>query len=834
MNLDINEEAQCVVELQNRTLSKLRQMVESYRTPRDEGGPPEPEAKSAEASHNFSSTISNPLKAAVRAFSSLSRSGSAKASLAIAVKCAEKDGDSNDDEQGDAREESHEHARSKERLSTRFASPKLIRLESLQQQFHLDLVVHPPPPRAESLNALQCDMPATQTLSEMDPAMADHPPEQEQPEPQGDSQPYTEAPPPVVDPCPSPLTNAMSSALPPRRSGILSPGTKQRFLFSSMPVLGRKNSEILPSQLKVFIVTWNVGNAMPLASEMNAWITPHAKQCDIIAVGLQESVFKSPKEENKPKKNKRERSHNSNNTPEPSLHMPRQGSIQAEKLGRHSSTHALNKALNNKVLGRAKKHDKLESLIKSHVGSAFSSIRRARMGAIRLLVFVKTELRPLVSDVSKTSKATGIGGVIGNKGGVALKFSIAGTELCFLSCHLAAHEDKVNRRNQDLQDIFKAASEGLDKFNTDVTNKYHHTFVFGDLNYRIDLDNVSNFQSYQTSAPSPSPLLSTIATSSGVEEGSVDQLAVQESKSNGAEEEETEDVMAMQGVVRMIQNKELYRLFEGDQLMCEMKANRVLKGFRETRPTFQPTFKCVRGNVGMTYNGQRTPSYCDRILWSSLPGHTKHITQTVYAAAPNVTSSDHKPVFSVFDIELPNCFADHYSAILPSFRGRKAQAEINFSRLKVLSLKDVCRASDVVVRFWGNVLQSEKSVSAREPGDNEPNFLTDLIVDPPTLSLTTMGRALLGHHVFIGLWDKSKKPMRMIGQAVLSLDDWVNCKHQQTCVMALMRFGVQVGDVSGTMTLSDPSVPMANVTPSFAQRFKGDQPAKMSQGATRQ
>ena len=44
-------------------------------------------------------------------------------------------------------------------------------------------------------------------------------------------------------------------------------------------------------------------------------------------------------------------------------------------------------------------------------------------------------------------------GIGKNKGGVALALRLRNTRLCFVNSHLAAHQDKVIQRNQDVTNL---------------------------------------------------------------------------------------------------------------------------------------------------------------------------------------------------------------------------------------------------------------------------------------------------------------------------------------------------------------------------------------------
>ena len=52
---------------------------------------------------------------------------------------------------------------------------------------------------------------------------------------------------------------------------------------------------------------------------------------------------------------------------------------------------------------------------------------------------------------------------------------------------------------------------------------------------------------------------------------------------------------------------------------------------------------------------ERTPSYCDRILWKSTEACEGNAVQQLLASADQVSSSDHKPVYAHFVPALTTC-----------------------------------------------------------------------------------------------------------------------------------------------------------------------------------
>jgi hypothetical protein len=81
---------------------------------------------------------------------------------------------------------------------------------------------------------------------------------------------------------------------------------------------------------------------------------------------------------------------------------------------------------------------------------------------------------------------------------------------------------------------------------------------------------------------------------------------------------------------------------------------KVFQEFLEGPINFPPTYKYDEGSdVYDTSEKARTPSYTDRILWRSIFPNVQ--TNQLYYGRAEVKTSDHRPVSSIFDVDVEIC-----------------------------------------------------------------------------------------------------------------------------------------------------------------------------------
>ncbi|EJD49680.1 DNase I-like protein [Auricularia subglabra TFB-10046 SS5] len=125
----------------------------------------------------------------------------------------------------------------------------------------------------------------------------------------------------------------------------------------------------------------------------------------------------------------------------------------------------------------------------------YELVTKERLMGLYIAVYVHRDVRPLIKGVSKSSVTSGlIGGRIGNKGGVGVSMDVNGTRLLFINAHLAAHGERAHLRLANLQKIKNELNvetflkpDDPRNLAEDITDRFDHTFLFGDLNYRLDI-----------------------------------------------------------------------------------------------------------------------------------------------------------------------------------------------------------------------------------------------------------------------------------------------------------------------------------------------------------
>lgn len=80
-------------------------------------------------------------------------------------------------------------------------------------------------------------------------------------------------------------------------------------------------------------------------------------------------------------------------------------------------------------------------------------LRSGQLVGAALCIFVKASCLRLIKNVEGSVKKTGLSGMAGNKGAVAIRMDYANTPICFVTAHLAAGFTNYDERNKDYATI---------------------------------------------------------------------------------------------------------------------------------------------------------------------------------------------------------------------------------------------------------------------------------------------------------------------------------------------------------------------------------------------
>ncbi|CAE7707918.1 Inpp5b [Symbiodinium sp. CCMP2456] len=395
--------------------------------------------------------------------------------------------------------------------------------------------------------------------------------------------------------------------------------------------------------MKILCFTWNMGDAKPAEEELEHWLPKKGGDYDLVAVGVQECSYdpgSSPSRNPKRRKSLK----GSGKVQLPML----SGAVEEAWHTLGSSPRSSDKSPERRVRDVREEAFTFhwDDILAERLGDGFTRVQQVVLMSMRLLVFARTEYcdgtfewcgGPLVHSVQQTYSATGLmAGTVGNKGGLVVTLQFGPTRLCFVSCHLAAHLSAGEKRNSDCREILQETWPVCHP-DLDLSCEFDHCFWFGDLNYRLDLA-MSDLRDLPTVA------LGKAKPSSGKE------IPTGPSTLSAPSNPSRPDHFS--AILDMVEGQLYDELMRHDQLRLYRQAGKAFVGFREGNPSFPPTFKVERAS-GTKHQEERTPSYCDRILWKSLDSLEGCVTQQELASPAEVTTSDHKPVFARFKVEAP-------------------------------------------------------------------------------------------------------------------------------------------------------------------------------------
>ncbi|KAF9141456.1 inositol polyphosphate 5-phosphatase [Linnemannia schmuckeri] len=282
-------------------------------------------------------------------------------------------------------------------------------------------------------------------------------------------------------------------------------------------------------QIDVFVGTYNLNGKPPSEETLEPWLCfdKDVPEPDLYVIGFQEIVKLTPKQ------------------------------IMATDEGKR----------------RVWEHE-IERTINRRGGARYAQLRSGQLVGAALMIYAKESSLPHIRNVECAIKKTGMGGMAGNKGAVAIRMNYYETELCLVTSHLASGQDNLQERNND----FHTINNGL-TFARGRNIASHDIILWcGDFNYRVDMEN--------------------------------DQIRALVSQGN------------------------YFEIFRCDQLKRSIDYGEAFYGYKEGIIAFAPTYRYDIGTDNYdTSEKYRAPAWTDRILYKG-----RDIYQTSYDRAEFRTS----------------------------------------------------------------------------------------------------------------------------------------------------------------------------------------------------
>jgi len=114
----------------------------------------------------------------------------------------------------------------------------------------------------------------------------------------------------------------------------------------------------------------------------------------------------------------------------------------------------------------------------------FIDLASVTMFQLFMIAFVRDQHAPFLSHIQTKYKATGYANLIGNKGGLQITFRLYERLYSFICVHLIHGAKAGDKRDAMMGDLIKSLKFSREEIEPDVLADV--SFIFGDLNYRLD------------------------------------------------------------------------------------------------------------------------------------------------------------------------------------------------------------------------------------------------------------------------------------------------------------------------------------------------------------
>lgn len=332
-----------------------------------------------------------------------------------------------------------------------------------------------------------------------------------------------------------------------------------------------------------------------------------------------------------------------------------------------------------------KEKDSFLTYIQSVLGPDYIAIASYSYTKIQMAVFARKQHAIKIANVSADAKPSSVSG----RGTIGISLCFNGTYITFYGSHFVEDtisENLVGIRNKMYQE--GCSSIHLGHKVLDVASQCQYTFWMGDFGYNVKHQ-----------------------FSTGVE---------------------------------LASNSKFDELLAQDQLREEALQGNAFSIFQEGKIKFRPTYKYHKGTDNFNQVKKITPSYPDRILYRAWPGCA--IANTEYQS-PNLSISDHKPVFASFKINTLRPFASIFSK--PSNK-----CEIKFDEVRLTgNEKSISKAT---ITFYSNWIDSFITAEKNLAKTNAPVWNANVL--PALIPSTTHKEFLQTQHIVIVIRDMAVKP----------------------------------------------------------------------------